>query len=195
MRFGAPHDLVSTWLVPILKSFAQAHPLVEIVLTCSASPDLVEAVSGGALDLVLAEEPVGPTRGSCLMVDRLVWVGARGGTAHLKTPLPVSLIAKTCAFRPVVLDALGTHGMTWRTLFETGSIDATNALVRADLSVTTWLASTVPDDLAVLPSDAGLPDLPPFAINLHRPKRQGTPAATELGRHIQRSLTRHRPAA
>jgi DNA-binding transcriptional LysR family regulator len=195
VRFGAPHDLTATWLVPILKSFAQAHPLVEIALTCMASPDLVEAVAGGALDLALVEEPAGPTQGSCLMVDRLVWVGARGGTAYLKTPLPVSLVAETCAFRPVVLDALGTQGMTWRTLFDSGSIEATNAMVRADLSVTTWLAFTVPNDLAVLPSDAGLPALPRFAVNLHRSRGQGTPAAIELERHIQQSLTRHRDPA
>lgn len=195
VRLGAPHDLTATWLVPILKSFAQAHPLVEIELTCLASPDLVEAVAAGVLDLALVEEPAGPTQGSCLMVDRLVWVGAKGGTAYLKTPLPVSLVAETCAFRPVVLDALGTKGITWRTLFDSGSIDATNATVRADLSVTTSLASTVPDDLVVIPSDAGLPDLPRFAVNLHRPKGQGTPAAAELGRHIEQSLTGHRAAA
>lgn len=195
VRFGAPQDLAAAWLIPILKSFAQAHPLVEIALTCMASPELVEAVAGGALDLALVEEPAGPTQGTCLIMDHLVWVGARGGTAYLKTPLPVSLVAETCAFRPVVLDALGTQGMTWRTLFDSGSIEATNAMVRADLSVTTWLASTVPNDLDVLPSDAGLPDLPRFAINLHRSKGQATSAATEFGRHIQRSLIQHHTAA
>lgn len=194
VRFGAPHDLTATWLVPILKSFAQAHPLVEIALACMASPELVEAVADGSLDLALVEEPAGPTRGICLMVDQLVWVGARNGTAYLKTPLPVSLVAESCAFRPVVLDALGTRGRTWRTMFENGSIDATNATVRADLCVTTWLASTVPGDLAVIPRDSGLPDLPCFAVNLYRPNGQGTSAATELGRHIRQSLSLH-PAA
>jgi DNA-binding transcriptional LysR family regulator len=195
VRFGAPHDLAAAWLGPILKSFAQAHPLVEIALTCMASPDLVEAVAGGALDLALVEEPDGPTQGRCLMVDWLVWVGATGGTAYLKTPLPVSLVAETCAFRPIVLDALGRRGMTWRTLFDSGSIDATNAMVRADLSVTTWLASTVPGDMTILPADAGLPDLPRFAVNLHQPRGQGTEAATELARHIQQSLALHRVGA
>ena len=194
VRLGAPPDLTATWLAPILKGFAQAHPLVEVALTCMASPDLMDAVAGGELDLALVEEPDGPTQGRCLMVDRLVWVGAIGGAAYLKTPLPISLVAETCAFRPVVLDALGTRGMTWRTLFDSGSIDATNAMVRADLSVTTWLASTVPDDLVILPSDAGLPDLPRFAVNLYRPKGQGTPAAVELEKHIQHNLAQRRAA-
>ena len=194
VRLGAPHDLTGTWLVPILRSFAQAHPLVEIALTCMASPDLVGAVAEGALDLALVEERAGTVQDNCLLVDRLVWVGARGGTAHLKTPLPVSLVAETCAFRPFVLGALSTQGMTWRTLFNNGSLDAMNATVRADLSVTAGLASTVPDDLAILSSDAGLPDLPRFAINLHRSKSQGLLAA-ELERHIRQSLLGHRAIA
>ena len=188
VRLGAPQDLVATWLPPILKGFAEAHPRVEIALTCMASPDLLDAVAKGAVDLALIEEPTGPTPGTCLMVDRLVWVGARGGTAHLKTPLPVSLVAKTCAFRPVVLDALDAHGVVWRTLYDSGSIDATSATVRADLAVTTWLASTVPEDLVILPADAGLPTLPRFAVNLYRRKRGGTQTAVELERHIRREL-------
>lgn len=195
VRLGAPHDLTGTWLVPILKGFAQAHPLVEIALICAASQDLLQSVADGTVDLALVEEPAGPTRGTCLMVDRLVWVGARGGSAYLKTPLPVSLVADTCAFRPVVLEALSANGMTWRTFYDSGSIEATNATVRADLAVTAWLVSTVPDDLAALPSDAGLPALPYFAVNLHRPKGQATPATIELGRYIQQSLTRHHTAA
>lgn len=195
IRLGAPHDLAAAWLVPILRSFAQAQPMLDVALTCMASPDLVDAVTAGALDLALAEAPEGAAQGMCLMTDRLVWVGAKGGAAHVRTPLPVSLVAETCAFRPVVLDALGTQGVAWRTLLDSGSIDATHAMVRADLSVTACLASTVPADLAILPPDAGLPSLPRFAVNLHRPKGQGTPAAAELARHIRHSLGRRLAAA
>lgn len=188
VRLGAPQDLVATWLPPILKSFAQAHPLVEIALVCMASPDLLDAVAKGSVDLALIEEPAGPTRGTCLMVDRLVWVGARGGSAHLKTPLPVSLVAETCAFRPLVLDALDAQGAVWRTLYDSGSIDATSATVRADLAVTTWLASTVPEDLVVLSADAQLPALPRFAVNLHRPRGGSTPTAAELEQHLRQKI-------
>ena len=194
LRLGVPHDLVGTWLAAILKRFAHEHPLVEIALVCMASPDLLRALADGVIDLAVVEEPAGSSRGACLLVDRLVWVGARGGAAHLRTPLPVSLVAETCAFRPAVLEALSMHGLAWRTMYDSGSIDATNATVRADLAVTTWLASTVPDDLRVLPPDAGLPDLPRFAVNLHLPKGQATAAAAELARHIRRSLTPQRAA-
>ncbi|WP_415785985.1 LysR substrate-binding domain-containing protein [Bordetella tumulicola] len=193
VRLGAPYDLVGTWLPPILKTFSQAHPQVEIKLVCLASPELLTAVDNGALDLALVEEPVGKSHGKshgeCLAVDRLVWVGAKGGTAHLKTPLPVSMVAETCAFRPVVLQALGEVELPWRTMFESGSIDATHATIRADLAVTAWLASTVPTDLGILPFGERLPELPSFAINLYQTKGQIPRAVSELLQQIRHSVS------
>lgn len=190
IRLGAPYDLVGTLLAPILKNYSIAYPLVEITLVCAASPELLRSTKEGTIDLALIEEPLGSSHGECLSVERLVWVGARAGTAHLKTPLPVSMVAETCAFRPVVLQALSKRNLVWRTLFESRSIDATTATVRSDLAVTAWLASTVPADLDILPADAGLPELPPFAINLHMPNGHASSATTQLARHIRESFVR-----
>jgi DNA-binding transcriptional LysR family regulator len=189
VRLGAPYDLVGTWLPPILKTFSQSHPKVEIKLVCLASPELLTAVTDGTLDLALVEEPVGKSHGQCLAVDRLVWVGAKGGTAHLKTPLPVSMVAETCAFRPLVLQALGECDLAWRTMFESGSIDATQATIRADLAVTAWLASTVPNDLDILPFGESLPKLPLFAINLYHAKGQIPRSVSELMQQIRHSVS------
>jgi DNA-binding transcriptional LysR family regulator len=191
VRLGAPYDLVGPWLTPILKAFAEACPKVEIELVCLASPELLDGIAKGSIDLALVEEPVGKSLGECLAVDRLVWVGARGGAAHLKTPLPVSMVAETCAFRPVVLQSLGECGLAWRTMFESGSIDATRATIRADLAVTAWLASTVPNDLDILPFGKNLPELPSFAINLHHAKGQLPRAASELTQQIRHGISRH----
>jgi DNA-binding transcriptional LysR family regulator len=193
VRLGAPYDLVGTWLAPILKNYSEIYPLVEITLVCGASPELLMSTMEGTIDLALIEEPLGPSRGECLNVDRLVWVGAKAGTAHLKTPLPVSMVAETCAFRPAVLQALSERNLTWRTVFESGSIDATTATVRSDLAVTAWLASTVPADLDILPVETGLPELPSFAINLHMPRGHASPATTELARHVRGHFVRDRP--
>lgn len=185
VRLGAPYDLVGTWLTPILKAYAEQNPMVEVALVCLSSPELITAASNGEVDMALVEEPVGPSRGECLAVDRLVWVGAASGSAHLKNPVPISLVAETCAFRPAVIDALEERRIAWRTMFESGSIDATRATVRADLAVTAWLQSTVPADLVILPSDDRLPALPPFSINLHLSAGGQSQAATELARHIR----------
>jgi DNA-binding transcriptional LysR family regulator len=195
VRLGAPYDLVGACLAPVLKTYAEAYPQVEISLVCAPSPDLVEALVSGEIDLAVVEEPLGPSTGECLCVERLVWVGAKAGSAHLKHPLPVSMVADTCAFRPAVLAALHEHGREWRTVFENGSIEATTATVRTDLAVTAWLAFTVPPDLDILTADAGLPELPPFAINLHLPQHDIGAATVELARHVRDGLVRQRQAA
>lgn len=195
VRLGLPYDLVGTMLAPVLKTYVETYPQVEISLVCASSPELVAALAAGRIDLAVIEEPVGPSAGDCLAIDRLVWVGSKGGIARHKRPLPVSMVAETCAFRPAVLAALGEHGLEWRTVFENGNLDATTATVRSDLAVTTWLASTVPADLDILSADPELPALPNFSINLHLPKHGVEPAAREFAACIRDGLARRQQAA
>jgi DNA-binding transcriptional LysR family regulator len=169
LRVGVPHDLVGTHLAPAMKAFADEHPQVDITLVCGASPQLADAVERGTLDLAVIEEPAGAASADALRIEPLVWVGARGGDAHLKRPLPLSMVDESCAFRPFVLDALASRNIAWRTVFESGNIEATAATVRSGLAITAWLASTVPQDLDILGDAAGLPALPPFAIGLRLP--------------------------
>lgn len=195
VRLGVPHDLVGTLLAPVLKAFGEACPGADLSLACGSSPDLLRSLAGGQLDLAVLEEPAGSSGGECLTVERLVWVGAEGGRAHARTPLPISLVAETCAFRPVVLAALRRGHRAWRTTFENGSLDGTLATVRADLAVTACLAVTVPVGAEVLPPEAGLPDLPPFAVTLHGSDRPTSPVVGELARHLRAVLARPRQVA
>ncbi|WP_323991934.1 MULTISPECIES: LysR family transcriptional regulator [Nguyenibacter] len=194
VRFGVPPDLIGTSIAPILKSFSETYPQVELSLACSASPDLKDCLRRGELDLAVIEEPAGQETGECLTVDRLVWVGARDGQAFRRRPLPVSMVSPTCAFRPVMLDALHRSDVPWRSAFETGSIEAAATTVRADLAVTPWLLSTVPADLGIL-TEANLPDLGSFAITLHLAGQTMSPAATELARSIRMRFLAFRQAA
>jgi DNA-binding transcriptional LysR family regulator len=195
VRLGVPYDLVGTILSPVLKAYTEAWPQVDVSLVCASSPDLAIALGKGDIDLAVIEEPLGPTKGECLTIEKLVWVGARAGVAHEKRPLPVSMVTDTCAFRPLVLKALDAQGIAWRTLFENGNIEATRATVRTDLAITAWLASTVPADLDILAPGAALPELPSFAINLHLASANNSPATLEFARFIRDGLLRQRSAA
>jgi DNA-binding transcriptional LysR family regulator len=184
LRLGIPYDLVVTCFPPIFKAFAEACPLVEVSLICGTSPELSKALANGSLDLAIIEAAADEATGECLRVERLVWVGAHGGIAHRKRPLPISIVAESCAFRPAVLDALRAKNLEWRTVFESGNIEATIATVRSDLGVTAWLASTVPFDLDILGPESGLPGLPNFAISLHMPSN-GRLAAGEFAHYVR----------
>lgn len=190
VRVGAPYDLVGSVLSAALKAYADAYPQVEISLTCDSSPNLLEVLANGEVDLAVIEEPAANAGDACLTVERLLWVGAKGGGAHLRNPLPVSMVADTCAFRPAVLQALNEQGRAWRTVFESGNIEATTATVRADLAITAWLACTIPPDLSLLTTADGLPELPSFAISLYRPAHGMTAAATAMERYIRDRLAR-----
>jgi DNA-binding transcriptional LysR family regulator len=189
LRVGVPYDLV-TRLAPAMKTFAEANPHVDISLVCGASPELSEAVDNGRLDVSLVEYVASEAEGEVVCIEPLVWVKGRASDAWQKRPLPLSMVDERCAFRPVVLGALADAGIAWRTVFESGNIEATAATVRAGLAITAWLVSTVPADLETLtPRVAGLPALPPFAICLRLPATV-QPAAQEFARHVRDSMSR-----
>ncbi|WP_299619124.1 LysR substrate-binding domain-containing protein [Pelagibius sp.] len=187
VRLGMPVDLIAPFLPPVLEGFVEANPQIEVSLVSATSPELLRRLGGGDIDLALVEEPLGRSAGECLCVERLLWIGARNGRALGKRPLPLSIVSEDCAFRPAIFEALRKKRMAWRTVFENGTIEATLTTVRADLAVTALLASTIPSDLEVLGRDSGLPELPSFAINLHR-RPEPSPAALEVARHLRDGL-------
>jgi DNA-binding transcriptional LysR family regulator len=185
VRLGVPYDLVGSYLPPILKSFASTYPQVEISLVCLTSPQLVETLAAGEIDVAIVEEALGTSKGECLATDRLLWVGAKGGDAFRKRPLPISFGCDTCAFRPVIFEALRTSGLAWRTVSEIGNAEAISATVHTDLAVTALLATTIPPGLDILSPEAGLPPLPNFGINLHLPRTGATPVGQALANAIR----------
>lgn len=188
LRVGVPYDLV-TPLGPVMKAFAEVHPQVEIMLHCATSPALHEAVTSGLVDLTLVEYMEDEVQGDLVRVEPLVWVKGPDSDLLGKRPLPLSMVDEKCAFRSSVLDALDVAGIAWRTVFESGSIEATAATVRANLAITTWLASTVPPDLEIVPPGvSGLPSLPCFAICLQLPAN-AQPAAIEFARYAKELLS------
>ncbi len=189
IRVGVPYDLVESYFTSIFKTFAEACPYVGVSLRCGTSTELSKALASGSLDIAVIEEVADEATGECLRIEQLVWAGARGGIAHVKRPLPISMVAETCSFRPIVLQALRERNVEWRTVFESGNIEATTATVRSDLAVTAWLASTVPAGLDILSRTAGLPPLPNFAISLHM--SSDGPAIQEFAQHVRDGVLRH----
>jgi DNA-binding transcriptional LysR family regulator len=189
VRLGLPHDLVGVVLTPVLRAYVDAFPRVDLSVVCGSSPQLAHALARGDLDLALIEQPLGSSSGECLAVERLVWVGVPGGSAHRRRPLPISLTADTCAFRSLLLDALRDKDIAWRAVLENDNIEATRSTVRADVAVTAWLASTVPADLEILGVDSGLPELPDFSINLHM-RHRAECAVIHMADHIRHHFLR-----
>jgi DNA-binding transcriptional LysR family regulator len=185
VRLGIPSDIITTYLPTFLKAFARSYPRVQISLNSGSSAALRAKLQAGQVDVVLATEMRCDEGGENLVMDRLVWVGARGGEAAWQRPLPVSIGCSDCAFRAPIREALQKAGIEWRSVSEVTNTSAQVATVAADIAVMAWMASTVPANMEVLGPDSGLPLLPPFMINLYLPANGGNHIVQEMARFIR----------
>src|SRR5436190_4935896 len=187
VRLGVPYDIIGSFVPGILRRFARAQPRVRVSLVCEDSKVVRQQLRSGAVDIALTTETECGRHGETLRTDRLVWVGVPGGDAHLKDPLPVSLGAPTCVFRPVAIEALGKAGRDWRAVCEVSRLEPVHAAIEAGLAVAPLLRSSVPERFEILGRHARLPALPEFRINLYLPSGAG-PAARDLAEHVRASL-------
>lgn len=187
VRLGVPHDLVVRLMPPILRGFRQAHPNVLLTLVSDTSTALRAGLGDGSVDLALTTDAA--PGDDPLLADRLVWVGAAGGDAHLRRPLSVALGDQACAFRSATVRALSATGIEWRAICQVGSLEPVFATLEADVAVAPFLARTVPDRLAVI-DDPALPGLPEFHVNLQLPASGAAPVAGELARCIREDFAR-----
>ncbi len=195
IRLGVPHDIVAAFIPQVLRSFSRSWPKVEVMLECSTSSQLRGALEQGEIDLTLTTESSPGKLGELLLADQLVWVGAIGGTAHERTPLPVSLGDEHCAFRTAAAKALAADRRKWRFTCVTDNISALCATLEADLAVAPLLSQSVPEGLQILDGESGLPSLPAYYINLYQAPANPSPIATELAKHISQCFGLRYPKA
>lgn len=193
VRLGVPYDIIGSFVPPILRRFAKSQPRVRVSLVCEDSNVVRGQLKSGDVDLALTTEADCGRHGETLRTDRLVWVGVPGGEAHLRDPLPVSLGAQTCVFRPVAIEALGKARRDWRAVCEVSRLEPVHAAIEADLAVAPLLRSSVPPRFEIFEGkaarEARLPLLPEFRINLYAPPGL-SPAARDLADHVRASFAR-----
>lgn len=185
VRLGVPHDIVTPFIPPILKSFNQHWPRVRVTLVCLSTLRLLEMLSDKQVDLTLTTEKSSGEHGELLLPDQLVWVGARSGDAHKRRPIPISFGDATCAFRAATVHALTGASLDWRVTCETSDFNPYCATIEADLAVAPMLTLAVPQALQVLGPEDGLPPLPVFYINLRLPAAGTSEIAREMARFIR----------
>jgi DNA-binding transcriptional LysR family regulator len=188
VRLGVPHDMTGPFLPQALRAFGRERPGVRIVLQASTSGLIREALARDELDLGLSHEHGCDAGGEVLFTDPLLWVGASGGSAWRRDPLPLLVGGPSCAFRAPVLEALARQGRDWEQPCECDDLLREIAALEADVAVGVFLRSTLPAGLAPVPAEAGLPALPTFNVDLYVRRGKVAPAVEELALHIKRRL-------
>jgi len=167
LHLGVPADIVYPQIPHVLQRFDREYCRVRVNLNSSYTRKLKEMLEAGKLDLILTTEDECSAGGERLCTQRLVWVGAPGGTAHRTRPLRLAF-ERACLFKPWCYQALDDAGIAWEMAVDTGSTRTVEATVSADLAIHAMLDCAVSPHLERIPHGGGLPDLPSTRINLYR---------------------------
>jgi DNA-binding transcriptional LysR family regulator len=168
VRLGSPDDFGERVLPSVLKRFAISHPSIAVDVVIDQSSNLRKRMATRTLDITLlsCSEGLADQSAEILLTEPIVWAGARGGCAHLRDPLPVSLWEEGCAWRAAALEALGTANRNYRVAYMSAHTAGQRAAILADLAVAPLPKSFIGDDLVELTEDDGLPAMGSYQIGM-----------------------------
>ncbi len=184
LKLGVPHDIIYPAIPAVLKCFAADFPRMRVRLISAPTRRLLEMFGRGEVDLILTtEEDCGP-EGQALVELPLLWIGALGGGAWRKNPLPVAFCGN-CIFRSGVLQALNEKQIDWFMAVDSELDNAVEAAVSADLAVHVALEGSLPPQTEIIDHGGMLPRLQPQNINLYvlKPEDHASKAMADIIRH------------
>lgn len=192
---GCP-DLYAAFMLPrTLASFQAAYPGVEVTVRCTLSRQVAQAMEEGAIDVALATRmpDVRPRIPSITLLrrERLIWLGAEGGTAHKRDPVPVAMLPEGNLYRDYALAALDQKGIAWRIACVSESIAGLQAMALADAAMIVLAQSVEVTGLRKLGRADGLPQMPDVDLMLWQRQPGRSSAADHLASHIARDLGEH----
>jgi len=166
VRLGSPEDFGERVLPHVLRRFAQTHPSIAVDVVIDESVKLRRRMDDRTLDITLLTNSCKAysTGAEVLLTEPIVWAGARGGSAHMREPLPVSLWEEGCAWRAAALEGLGREGRNYRVAYMSAHTSGQRAAILADLAVAPMPKSFIGEELAVLGPKDGMPDIGNYSL-------------------------------
>jgi DNA-binding transcriptional LysR family regulator len=166
VRLGSPDDYGERVLPHVLKRFSQSHPSIAVDVVIDQSSNLRRRMDDRTLDITLLTNSfkVSMEGTEVLLTEPIVWAGAKGGCAHLREPLPVSLWEEGCAWRAGALEALGREGRNFRVAYMSAHTAGQRAAIMADLAVAPLPKSFLGCDMVELTSKDGMPDIGTYSL-------------------------------
>lgn len=177
VRLGSPDDYGERILPHVLKRFAQTHPSVAVDVVIDQSSNLRRRMDDRTLDITLVTNSYKNTMAGAeaLLTEPIVWAGAKGGCAHLREPLPVSLWEEGCAWRAGALEALGREGRSYRVAYMSAHTAGQRAAILADLAVAPLPKSFLGLDMVELTAKDGMPEMGSYSLAMFVASDAGAP--------------------
>lgn len=166
VRLGSPDDFGERVLPHVLKRFAQTHPSIAVDVVIDQSSNLRRRMDDRALDITLLTNAcrANASGAEVLLTEPIVWAGAKGGCAHMREPLPVSLWEEGCAWRAGALEALGRDGRNYRVAYMSAHTAGQRAAILSDLAVAPLPKSFLGDELVELGPKDGMPEIGNYSL-------------------------------
>lgn len=183
---GVPHDIVYPGIPKVLQIFHSDYPRVRLQLLSASTIRLLEMFREGRCDLILTTEEGCEQGGETLTQKELLWIGAPGGTAWQKRPVPLAS-EPICSFRPIIMAALDKAGVPWDVVVESDSSRTVEATVSADLAIMAQLAGTAIGELTPIQHGGALPELGSNCINLYLNDAKRSEVVDALADLVRRS--------
>lgn len=165
VRLGSPDDFGERVLPHVLRRFAQSHPSIAVDVIIDQSVNLRRRMDDRSLDITLLTNSTGAACGAeTLLTEPIVWAGAKGGSAHLREPLPVSVWEEGCAWRGKAMEALGRDGRNYRVAYMSAHAAGQRAAIMSDLAIAPLPKSFITDEMVELGSKDGLPAIGDYSL-------------------------------
>ena len=188
VRLGIADGYGTYFLPHVLSSFRQAHPRVQLELTCDLSGKMLKDLENGDLDLAILARDQGESGGEMLWCEPIVWVCASEVPVHKQDPIPLALFPHGCVLRASALSALEQQNQKWEQIYSSSSLAAVQAAVLAGLAVAVIGGSTVLPGMRTLNQEDGFPPLPSSIIDLNIPGVEPARITKRLAEHIRHNL-------
>jgi DNA-binding transcriptional LysR family regulator len=150
-------EAVSKFIVP---------DITGVDVTIDQSVNLRRRMDDRALDITLVTNSYKNSMSGAeiLLTEPIVWAGAKGGCAHMREPLPVSMWEEGCAWRAGALEALGREGRNYRVAYMSAHTTGQRSAILADLAIAPLPKSFIGCDMVELGPKDGLPEIGSYSL-------------------------------
>jgi len=166
VHLGSPDDIGEKVMPAVLKRFSRTHPGISVDTVIDQSVNLRRRLEERHLDITLitCSADAMPECAELMKTEPLVWCGAKGGSAHMCRPLPISVWEEGCAWRAGAIEGLEQAGIDYRVAYMSAHGAGQRAAILSDLAIAPMPKSCVGEDFVILGECDGLPPVGDYSV-------------------------------
>ncbi|OSN06062.1 transcriptional regulator LrhA [Lonsdalea iberica] len=180
LTIGASDDTADTILPFILQRVTSVFPKLSIEVSIKRSPEMMEMLHQGKIDLVITTENSTEFPNVLLRSSPTLWYCSAEYQFQHGSPVPLVVLDEPSPFRTLALEKLTEAGIPWKISYVASTLSAVRAAVKAGLGITVRSVEMMTPELRVLGEEEGLPKLPDTRYYLCKNPQQNNELSTAI---------------